>query len=322
MLQIVTGMYFRDVELYETTHRAVFYTNAWSVNSEPLELPIGRFSIATPPSSVNAVMIEATERLEAVQPDGQPEFLRSTLGTELLDDVADVFAFSLNVSCSRNLALLERLVPHQLDSRPARAPWSILRRTFDPRVVLKEEELSLANEFASKLLALRRDHFEAAMRSIRSVVDASLLVSDDPGLAYTLLVASLESLAQLAIPVEERRSWDSYDSKRRMIFDAAVDNACLDPKQADILREAVLEIDQLALRRRFTDFTIAHIEPQYYRREAADAVRPIRAGDLPNALDVAYSLRPATFIFSRAWPPNCGQLPTVLTHCVGMGVGC
>jgi hypothetical protein len=29
MLEIVTGMYFRDVPLNETVHRAVFYTNSW-----------------------------------------------------------------------------------------------------------------------------------------------------------------------------------------------------------------------------------------------------------------------------------------------------
>jgi hypothetical protein len=185
MLQIASGMYFRDVPLNETTHRAVLYTNASSLSREPVELPIGRFMFATSLSPVSAVTLEVTERLETVKPDGSPEMMRATGGVELIDDAADVFAFVLNVSCSRNAALMERLVPERLDGRPTRMPWSILRRTFDPGVVLRDGDFEVARTFATKLLALRRGHFEAAIRSIRTLVDASLLVSDDPGLAYT-----------------------------------------------------------------------------------------------------------------------------------------
>ncbi len=182
-------------------------------------------------------------------------------------------------------------MPPQLDGRPTGMPWSILRRTFDPAIVIRDEDVTDAYEFATKVLALRRDHFEAAIRSIRSVVDGSLLVSDDPGLAYTQFVASLESLAQIAIPAEAKRSWDTYDNARRKVFDSAVDRSGLDLEQAAMVRDAVLQIDQLSLRRRFIDFTLAHVERAYYRSEAADAVRPMRANDLPNALDVAYRLR-------------------------------
>lgn len=304
MLQIVTGMYFRDVPLNETTHRTVLYTNASSLSREAIELPIGRFLFATSFSPVTSMTIEAVERLEAVQPDGSDEFMVATGGTELIDDVADVFAFALNVSCSRNAALMGRLVPQQLDGPPTHMPWTILRRTFDPGVVIRDNDVADARDFATKLLALRRDHFEAAMRSIRSVVDASLLVSDDPGLAYTLFVASLEALAQISTPAEEKRGWDTYDSARRKIFDAAAARADLNPEQASIVRDAVLEIDQLSLRRRFIDFTTAHVEAVYYRRGAIDAVRPIRANDLPNALDVAYRLRSRNVHLLEALAPE------------------
>lgn len=156
MLQIVTGMYFRDVPLYETTHRAVLYTNASSLSRDAIDLPVGRFLFSTTMSPVTAVTIEAIERLEAVRPDGSDEFVRATGGTELINDAADVFAFALNVSCSRNAALMERFVPPQLDGRPTRMPWSILRRTFDPAVVIRDTDVTDATDFATKLLALRR----------------------------------------------------------------------------------------------------------------------------------------------------------------------
>ncbi len=304
MLQIASGMYFRDVPLHETTHRAMLYTNAWSVSPDPFDLPIGRFLFATATATITPVTIEVIDRLETIAPDGSKELMIATGGTELIDDAADVFSFSLNISCSRNDAVMERFVPQQLGGRPTRMPSSILRRTFDPGIVLREEDFTQCREFATKLLALRRDHFEAAIRSIRTVTDECLLVSDDPALACTLLVASLESLAQLSIPANERRSWDTYDGKKRKVFDEAIGNANLSPDQAATLREAVLEIDQLSLRRRFVDFTLAHIEPSFYRSEAADAVRPIRSTDLAHALNVAYQLRSTNVHTLQALAPE------------------
>jgi hypothetical protein len=284
-------MYFRDVPLSETLHRAVFYTNSWALPSDPIELPVGRFLFATRPLAITTVTIEALERLEAVRPNGQPELLIATSGDELLTDAAAVFAFALNVTCSRSATLVERLVPTVVGARPSSKPSNILRRTFDPGVFLRPEEIESAREFCTKLLALKRGHFEAAMRAIRSVVNATYSVSDNPGLAYTLLVAALESLAQLAISPDDMRSWDTYDGKKRKIIDSALVDADLRTEQATKIRDAVLKADQLSLARRFRAFTLGHIEPSFYRAEAAGASRPVRASDLPNALEIAYRFR-------------------------------
>lgn len=302
MLQIASGRYFRDVEIYETTHRATLYTNSQILAREPVELPIGRFLFATGLTAVTAVTIEVVDRLEGVDADGEPSFMKATGGTELIDDVADVFAFALNVTCSRNAPMMDRLVPANIDGRPTRMAQGNLRRTFDPAVLLSDDDLADAAAFASRLVSLRRDHFEAAMRSIRTVVDATLLVSDDPGLAYTLFVASLESLARLTVPPSQLRGWDTFDSARRKVIDGALEG--VDEPIAARVRDAVLEIDQLSLRRRFIAFTLSHVEPSFYRSEAVTALRPVRAPDLPNALDVAYRLRSANVHELEALAPE------------------
>lgn len=317
VLQIVTGMYFRDVPLYETTHRAVLYTNASSLSRDAIELPVGRFLLATTMTPVTAVTIEATERLEAVRPDGSDEFMRATGGTELINDAADVFAFALNVSCSRNVALMERLVPFQLDGRPTHMPWSILRRTFDPAIVIRDTDVTDATEFATQLLALRRDHFEVAMRSIRSIVDASLLVSDDPGLAYTLFVAALESLAQMSIPVEAKRSWDTYDGTRRKIFDRSVDRAGLDAEQAEAVRDAVLEIDQLSLG---VDSSTSRSTTSSRRTTEAKPSMlfgPSVPMTCPTHWTSPTDFGRATSTCWRSSPPSCGRSPTAPTRSGG-----
>ncbi len=289
MLQIVTGMYFRDVPLRENRLRDVFYSNATMLHADDIELPIGRFLFTSSIAPVAPLTIEAVERLEAEKPDGTSDILVSTGGEELLGDVATVFAFSMNVTCSRNLALVERVVPKALSSGAYRRPSNILRRTFDPEILITDADVASAREFCSKLLASNRRYFEAAMRAIKRVVDATYLVSDDPGLAYTLFVTSLESLAQIATSPEESRNWESYEAPKRKLIDTATED--LTPEQRTRVRDAVLEIDLMLLAGRFREFVLNHVRPEFYRSEAAAASGPIRAHDLPNALTVAYKLR-------------------------------
>lgn len=286
MLQIVTGMYFRGIPVRKTDHRAVFYTNGSKLlRADEIKLPIGLFLLSTGHSPTTPITIEVAEQL----PDREGDILVSTGGAELLNDVASVFAFSMNLTCSRNLALVERLVPGALAEGPSSRPSSVLRRTFDPTVAIRDDDVKQAATFCTQLLALRRSHFEAAMRAIKRVIDATYLVSDDPSLAYTLFVTSLESLAQISTSPEDIRSWQTYDSKKRTVIDKAI--ADLSPEQAERVRQAVLEIDQLSLARRFRSFVLDHVTPAYYRSEAAEAIGAIRAHDLPHALAIAYRFR-------------------------------
>lgn len=298
MLQISTGMYFEpNAPVHEYTHREVYFTNIGLITDEdtassaPVELPIGGFTFATTVGNVNSVMVEVVDRLEKLNEDGSPAVMVATGGTEHLDDAADVLAFTLNVTISRDAALVRRLVPTQIPAGPGRGAAGILRRTCDPTVAVRVGDLERASRFMDKLLSLERTYYDAAIRAIRTVVDASLLVADEPGLAYTLYVAALESLAQLAIPAETVHDWERYDSKKRKLFETAFTDAALDPHQTELIRAAVMEADQLALARRFSEFTLNHVAPEFYRAEAAEAVLPIRAVDLPNALAVAYKLR-------------------------------
>ncbi len=63
-------------------------------------------------------------------------------------------------------------------------------------VVLRAGELEDLRAFMTHLLALRRPHYQAAMKAIRRVVRGCQRAIEDPTTAYTDLVAALESLAK------------------------------------------------------------------------------------------------------------------------------
>lgn len=67
--------------------------------------------------------------------------LISTGGQELLNDMATVFGFAMNVACSRNIAVVERLVPPVLTERPSSKASTVLRRTLDPGIYLQPADM-------------------------------------------------------------------------------------------------------------------------------------------------------------------------------------
>ena len=75
-------------------------------------------------------------------------------------------------------------------------------------------------------------------------------LSDDLDLAYALLVASIEALAQefdSTIPV-----WEHYDERKRNRIDKALTEATEPVSQA--VRNAILANEHIALKRKFSSF--------------------------------------------------------------------
>ena len=137
-----------------------------------------------------------------------------------LKDFAAVVSFALNVICTPDYELAARLTgarPGVLTESP---PNQHIRRAFDNRVWCQDEDAAHLVQFVENLIGLDRKSFLAAMRSIRTYVNGLHRLADDFGLAYALLVASIESLAQdfdghLA-------AWSDYEESKRLAIDKAL----------------------------------------------------------------------------------------------------
>jgi hypothetical protein len=288
VLQIVTKMYFRPgVPLASTVHRDVLYTNRSYLTGETIELPVGELAPSTGAGPVSSVTVSMTEHLEAEQPDGEPDILIATAGNELIDDLADLLSFGLNSTFSREHDLVRRLVPASLEQRGRTSAAGLFRHTFDPGLALLEPELDDLRGFMSRLLALERPSYEAAMRAIRRVVPATRRAADDPTIACTDLVAALESPSMDEDALAP--TWQQMDGRKRTIIDAALRDA--DPELCERIRNAVMEAERLGAANRFVQFVLKRVSPEFFRAEAAEAIHPIRGADLKSALRRAYDVR-------------------------------
>lgn len=302
MLQISSGMYFDSAELYETVHSRVVHSNGVRGRTEAVELPIGTLRFTSGYGEVQPLIIEAVDRLEKVNSDGSPSMHIATGGSELIDDVADVVAFGLDIVMLADSDLAQRMV--SAEARGGRRRAKPLRHVLEPGRFIADAEIDGLRDFCKQLLALERTNFEAAMRAIRRVADAVTLASSDVSLSYTLFVAALESLSKdEPSPVV---SWENYDGRKRKVIDAACEG--LPEERAEKIRAAVLQVDMLSLRRKFQGFVIDHITEEFYRSGAANSARPIRAVELPKALDFAYQVRSKTMHELRDLAPELREL--------------
>ena len=183
-------------------------------------------------------------------------------------------------------------------------PKELLSRVFDEQVWAQATEVDDLIEFATRLIGLDRKHHLAAIRAINTYVTGVHRVADDYELAYTLIVAAIESLAQEFDGHQPK--WSDYAEDKRNRLDAALDGA--DLVTAKRVRQAILEIEHTALGRRFRDFTVNHLRPEYYRQAADQGSTPATKTRIRQAVREAYNIR-SSYVHTLRRMPNEIKLP-------------
>jgi hypothetical protein len=97
----------------------------------------------------------------------------------------------------------------------------------------------------------------------------------------------VESLAQEFDGHET--DWESLDETKRTAIDRALEGA--DDDVANRVRAALLSVEHVALGRRFREFSIAHLTPEFFRQGASGVEHPVGRADLPEVLALAYKSR-------------------------------
>ena len=193
MLQINTGKLFtRGVG--RTNHlRGVLYTNG-SMPFADIVTAAGSLRATGGGRRNRAIVYELEERLERAETG--PGLIVSHLVDPYLRDFATVASFGLEILVSTDVGVIDRLTTQTATFSSYDPPRAFVARVFDEQIRITEEDGAALAAFVEELLALERGSFLAAMHAMRSYVAGLHRIADDLGLAYTLLVSVVESLAQ------------------------------------------------------------------------------------------------------------------------------
>ena len=303
MLQIASGKLFSREAGQRNELRGVFYTNLQSHRGNTIETKAGRIYSTTDIGGIQAFVYEITELLED---DLQVGGVVSHTVSPYLEDFAMVASFAMNATCAPELDSVRRLTSNS--SGPlvtTRIPHKgLIKRVFDNEIWCREEDEENLVKFVDQLIGLKRRSFLAAMQSMRTYVAGVRRLTEDHETAYTLLVASMESLAQGFDG--HRPVWEDYEQSQRQRIDRALEAA--DEGTAKAVRQAILENEHTAIGRRFREFASSHLKPSFFREEVAEAQleSPVGRADLEAALPQVYGLR-------SGYLHSLEKLPALLT---------
>ncbi|PXX38267.1 MULTISPECIES: hypothetical protein [Burkholderia] len=306
MLQISTGKFFNTTETYDTIHRGVLYSNLHTLLGDCITTPAGNLSPAARWGDIETLVCEVIER----QPNVRAVGVILSVGPDaFIHDFAAVSSFSLQRLLTPDHDLAMRLLTAQ---RPPlgipKLPKQYVSKMFDMSLPYDVQAGPRLSTFLDDLLKLERKSFSGAMKAIRRYVTATHRLADDLDLAYALLVAAIESLAQEFDDFSPE--WDDYDQKKRQPVDRALEGASTDVALA--VREAILGAEHVAISRRFREFTLAHLGRDFFRGEAEGRVAPVGKGDLEVALKNAYNVR-SGYVHALKSIPRLLASPMALT---------
>ncbi|MCK9812842.1 hypothetical protein M1B35_01420 [Pseudomonas sp. MAFF 302046] len=285
MLQIATGKLFSRPVGWENLLRGTLYTNATLGRKDVVETGAGKLLPSTSYSHPRVLIYELLERMEGEE--SAPGVLISSGVEPYLNDFAVVASFALNCVCTPDIDLARRLTSGEKGLSTRAAPKEFVRRFFDADLWCKPEEVAFLQEFTTQLIGLPRNTFLCVMRAIRTYINGMHRIADDLELAYTLLVASVESLAQDFDGHES--DWESYDERKRLAVDEALSGA--EEELAKRVREALLKVEHTALARRFREFAMSHTPSSYFREASLEINLSLARSDLTEVLAMAYQSR-------------------------------
>ena len=299
MLQIASGKLFTGEQERSNQLRGVLYTNLQVYGRDSIDTAAGRLLPTSNVIGIQPLIYELTELIEdpievgAVVSHGVNPYL---------DEFADVVSFALNVTCTPNRDLALRLTSGSRGPLVNAPQNQLVQRMFDNQVWCRDDDCARLVNIVSGLIGLERKTHLSALKAIRTYTTGVYRIADDFEIAYALIVASIESLAQDFDGY--RAEWKDYEESRRSRIDHALKGT--EDETARQVRDAILENEHVSLARRFVDFSLDHVNPSFFREEAAEQKNPVGLSDLRAALPQVYRLR------SR-YLHNLEKLPALLT---------
>ena len=284
MLQIASGKLFGRDAAQRNELRGVLYTNLQLYGRPAIETVAGRLLSTESMSPLGAVVYEITELIED---EPQAGAVVSHGVDPYLSDFGTVVSFALNVICTPDQEAFRRMMSGLGGALGNARPRNLVSKVFDEQIWCGDEQAEEMVQFTEALIGLERKDFLASFRSMKTYVTALHRLGDDPELAYMLLVASIESLAEDFEGGQP--DWSDYPEDKRFKVDRALEGA--DDGTAQRVKSALLEIEHGSVSRRYRIFALEHLTPSYFREDAQERPNPVARADLPQALKRSYKLR-------------------------------
>ena len=269
---------------YETDKKAIVYSNL-NANSGIDSSIVSLESIETYKGITTYLM---TYKNVIEKQNSTSCQLISVGDSQIVSDYLCCCTFWLGGVFSTDKFYIEKLTRTQKEGiGDSEIPSRIIPEFFSLNGNITQTKINSFDGFINDLIGLKRETYLSVIKVLRQYQDALLTINSNLELAYTMFVASLESLVQKFDGYESE--WDDCPENLIKKFDILFKD--LDKDIVKAIKEIVIEETHNKLGRRYESFCLKYIKSDYFLEGSVGINGPIRKSYLKNAIKNSYILR-------------------------------
>jgi len=285
VLQIISGKFFDSEDRFIHDRKGILFSNySWV---QPIKTCVATLEPVDTYSSVSSYVVSYVNQIEKEKPPAKNVLVR-TGDSEIVEQFMLICCFSLKAFFHQDRSAVAVACRDQrISSSDYYVPSQFVQRIFSRQINGSFAEAETLSNFVDSIISLKREHYNSIIISLRSFVDALQIIGSNIDLAYSLLIYSLEALAQrsdIYVP-----TWNDYPSEVREILDKILGG--IKDDTANEIRNTLLKNTNLKATKRFIEFINSHIDEQFFVDEAPPGFMTVRKSEFDRALTNAYTIR-------------------------------
>ena len=287
MLQVMSKKFFRSEDpetYYETGRKAIVYSNL-NTNSS-IDTAIVSLERIETYKGITTFLMTYKNVLEK---QNSTTFQLMAVGdSQIVSDYLCCCSFWFGGIFSTDKFYIEKLTRTEKEGiGEGELPKQIIPEVFSLNGNIVQAKIDSFNSFIDDLIGLKRGTYLSVIKVLRQYQDALLTINSNLELAYTMFVATIESIAQ---NFDEYQSvWKDCPENMVKKFDILFDT--LDEGAVNAIKEIIIAENHIKLSRRYESFCLKYIGNDYFREGSVGIKGPIRKSYLNKSIKNSYILR-------------------------------
>lgn len=298
MLQVLSKKFFKSDNYHRTIEKYIIYSNVNIFGK--VETQVATLENIETFNGITTYVLTFENVLE-YQKD--PRFQLVSVGQkQIVEDLLACFSFYFDGIFSIDRNYIENLLRDcQQNICDTNFPHKLLPNIFKRNINVDINKAELLDKFLKNLIALPNKKYMKVITSIKQLYNAVLIISSNINLAYTMIVASIESLATNFD--DYQTVWEDclIQNKRRQELDKLLTK--VDNSIAEEIKKVIIEDTHAKLGTRYANFILKYIDDSYYEERIGDGIARCRESQLKTAIKNSYQIRSSYIHALEDMPP-------------------
>lgn len=285
MLQIISGKFFKSDDRFTHEGKGILFANfSWV---EPIETCVATLEPVDTYASVSSYVVSYCNQIEKEVPPAK-NFLVRTGDSEIIEQFMIICSFFLKAFFHQDrTAVATACRDQKYNLSDYCIPSQFVPRFFSRQIRGNTNEVEEFKKYVDQVVGLQREDYKSVITSLQCFNDAMQIVGVNINLAYSLLIYSIEALAQRSDSFVPK--WEDYPQNTRLnlneIFKGMEEDA------AERIKETLLKDSNLKNTVRFLNFVRSNIDDSFFIEESPEGFMALRKGEFDQALKNAYVIR-------------------------------